>query len=233
MPSSNLDRFIETIQGGARPNQFFVNVDLPGFELTDQSTLLCKSGSLPESTLGTVVIPFRGREIKAAGDRTYGTWTASFISDRLMEVRSEFEKWNNLMNRHKDGSAPYNLISGTGPDIYSRSYGRNVIIGQLERNNSDFGSIIKIYILRHAFPATVGSIELAYDNNNTYSEFTVDFEYTYFESTDIETNLPENLVFGAGDARRSLARTFRDLATGDINTIRLQLENTIQGLTGN
>ena len=30
MPSANIDRFINLIQGGARPNQFYVNIDFPG-----------------------------------------------------------------------------------------------------------------------------------------------------------------------------------------------------------
>ena len=75
------------------------------------------------------------------------------------------------MNTHKDNTAPTSNISASNGINALSSYGRNVFIAQLQRDNTIEGYITKLYILRHAFPTNVGPIELAYDNNNTYSDF--------------------------------------------------------------
>ena len=69
--------------GGARPNQFKVVMPFPGYaqvggEIEDLA-FLCTSTSLPEMAIGTVTVPFRGRNIKIAGDRTIATWNLSLI----------------------------------------------------------------------------------------------------------------------------------------------------------
>ena len=77
MPSIN-DFKSKLRGGGARANQFRVTMPFPGFAgvggETETMSFLCTSTSLPGMTLGEVAIPFRGRELYVAGDRTFATW---------------------------------------------------------------------------------------------------------------------------------------------------------------
>ena len=64
--------------GGARANQFKVTMPFPGYAQVggeiEQLAFLCKATSLPAMTIGTLEVPFRGRTIKIAGDRTIAEW---------------------------------------------------------------------------------------------------------------------------------------------------------------
>ena len=65
--------------GGARPNLFKATINFPGYADGDVelSSFLCKSALLPESTIGLITVPFRGRNLKVAGDRTFAPWTVT------------------------------------------------------------------------------------------------------------------------------------------------------------
>ena len=70
--------------GGARPNLFEVNINkFPFVGDWDNETFqfLCKAAALPASNVASVEIPFRGRTLKVAGDRTFDNWTITVIND--------------------------------------------------------------------------------------------------------------------------------------------------------
>lgn len=221
MAPVNIDNFIEAVGQGARPNQFIVNIDFPGLELaeggkTGKHSILCKGASLPASTIGIAEVPFRGRTIKLSGDRTYATWSATYIADNDMGTRSRFEQWNNMMNTHSDNTAFFN--EPVGP---VRGYAQDVYVMQIEKNSKLEGRTNKIYLLKHAFPTNIGSIELAYDNNNTVSEYTVDFEYSYFLSTDIGPLRGTQTAASFQDTTTELFRNARSLLSGTSGSLRL------------
>ena len=105
MATSNVSQFLQTIGQGVKPNMFLVDIKFPD-ELggsstalgTDLSNILCKSAALPGSNLGVIEVPFRGRTVKIAGDRTFDTWSATFFNDKNMELRGLFEEWANQLN---------------------------------------------------------------------------------------------------------------------------------------
>ena len=71
--------------GGARPNLFEVELAFPGAVGVDNDTLqkarfLVKAAALPASTVAPIDVPFRGRILKIAGDRTFETWTITVIN---------------------------------------------------------------------------------------------------------------------------------------------------------
>jgi hypothetical protein len=85
------------VGGGARPNMFKATVNFPGFaggevELT---SFLIKAAALPASTIGAINVPFRGRQVIIAGDRTFEPWTITVINDTDFKVRNAFERWMN------------------------------------------------------------------------------------------------------------------------------------------
>ena len=72
--------------GGARPNLFEVELAFPEAVSVDNGVLeksrfLVKAAALPASTIAPIEIPFRGRILKVAGDRTFETWTITVIND--------------------------------------------------------------------------------------------------------------------------------------------------------
>ena len=103
MATNNVSTFLSTINQGIKPNMFSVDINFPGgsdFTNSDKqlTNILCKSAALPGSNLGVIEVPFRGRTVKIAGDRTFDTWTATFFADANMEVRALFEDWANSIN---------------------------------------------------------------------------------------------------------------------------------------
>ena len=132
---------------------------------------MCKSAALPASNVGVIEVPFRGRTVKIAGDRTFDNWTATFINDKDMKVRSRFEEWLNLLNTHQA-----NTTAENDPTEYTAS----VVVKQLEKDASAGGDILRSYKLWYAFPTSASAIDLAYDSNDQIEEFTVEFQYSYW-----------------------------------------------------
>ena len=64
--------------GGARGNQFKVTMPFPGYSQVggeiEELAFLCKGTQLPAMNIPSFTVPFRGRQIKIAGDRTYADW---------------------------------------------------------------------------------------------------------------------------------------------------------------
>ena len=161
--------------GGARPNLFKATINYPGYAGGDAelTSFLCESAQLPGSTMGTIIVPFRGRQLKMAGDRTFEAWTVTIINDTDFDVRNAMERWMNGINAH---SANTGLSS---PILYEA----DLFIEQLDRN----GDTIKKYTFRGAFPNLISPIDVAYSANDEIERFQVTFEYQYFESQEPNT----------------------------------------------
>ena len=185
MATNNVSTFLQTINQGIKPNMFSVDISFPGdgtgeaanFSNRDKdlTNILCKSAALPGSNLGVIEVPFRGRTVKIAGDRTFDTWTATFFADRNMEIRALFEDWANSINSHEGNTAPRFLPNGG-----ATGYMADLFVSQLEKDAEEGGSVIRTYHLHHCFPTNVSAIDLAYDSNDQIAEFTVEWQYSFF-----------------------------------------------------
>jgi len=171
--TSNVSSFLTQVKQGVRPNMFQVDITFPGTVEADQTLVsyMCKSAALPASNIGVIEVPFRGRTVKIAGDRTFDNWSATFINDKEMKSRSYFEQWLNQINTHK---------ANTGEIQDPTAYGRSVVIRQLEKDNTPAGSELRSYKLWYAFPISTSAIDLAYDSNDQIEEFSVEFQYSYW-----------------------------------------------------
>ena len=158
--------------GGARANQFKVTMPFPGYAQVggeiEELAFLCRVAQIPALTLGQVVVPFRGRQIKIAGDRTFADWTITVINDTNFKIRNAFERWSNGINNMTDNEGLTNPAD----------YQVDAFVDQLDRN----GATIKSYTLRGVFPTTIAPIELSYDEATAIEEFAVTFAYQYFET---------------------------------------------------
>ena len=186
--TKTLSQFKSTLAGGgARPNLF--EVSIPSFAAavddTDWTTdyqntfkFLCKAAQLPASTVAPINVPFRGRILKVAGDRTFAEWTVTIINDEDFVLRTAFEKWSDKMS---------NLIDATGV-TNPTSYMTNAFVKQLGRgatvasttNEGGTSSVLRTYKFYDIWPSEVSAIELSYDNTDTVEEFTVTFQVQYF-----------------------------------------------------
>jgi hypothetical protein len=156
--------------GGARPNLFKATINFPTYaggnvELT---SFMCRAAQLPQSTVEALSVPFRGRILNVAGDRTFEPWTVTILNDTGFEVRDAMERWMNGINGHSANTGITNPVD----------YQTDLIIDQLDRDES----VIKRYNIRGAFPTSVGEIALSYDTGGEVETFDVSFTYQYWES---------------------------------------------------
>ena len=164
------DMKAKLVGGGARPNLFKVTMGFPSFVTADVSlaSYMCKAASLPASTIAPIPVPFRGRQLQIAGDRTFEPWNITVINDTDFNVRSSFEQWMNGINQHEENTGL------TQPS----SYMADMIVEQLDKD----GTSKKTYNIRVTFPTSLGAIEVSYEQENVIEEFTVELQVQYWES---------------------------------------------------
>lgn len=181
------------IGGGARSNLFEVSfgdteLGLPkggifdnlGIDFEDNDLMLIKAAGLPASTISEIPVPFRGRTLKIAGDRTFDIWTITVINDTNFKWRRLFERWMNYIVKVSDGSG----------SIQPSSYMTNMNVVQLSRDpgvssnakNDGNINVLRKYIIKDVFPTNISQIDLSYNNENEIEEFTVDLQVQWWEA---------------------------------------------------
>ena len=160
------------IGGGARANQFKVTLPFPGYAAvggeTSDLAFLCTATGLPGQTVGNVPVPFRGRILNIAGDRTFENWTITVLNDTDFKLYRAFERWMNGINNMTDNEGIANPAD----------YQVDGFVDQLDRN----GSTLKSYTYRGLYPTNLANIPLSYGTNDAIETFDVTFAYQYFET---------------------------------------------------
>lgn len=160
--------------GGARSNAFKCIITPPqglvaGATLAGSKIeFMAKAASLPDASVAPIEVSYRGRPVKFAGERTFTPWTVTLYNDNDFIVRNAFEAWVNETSR----------AESTNGVLNPSDYQVDMEVYQLDRNDN----ILKKYIFRDAFPVTVESIALSWDANNQIQEYSVTFEYNYWEA---------------------------------------------------
>ena len=159
--------------GGARPNLFEVELAFPDAVVIDNDVLqkarfLVKAAALPASNIAPIEIPFRGRILKIAGDRTFETWTITVINDTDFSIRSAFEKWMNVINKMSDATG----------QVDPEEYQKDAVVKQLDRD----GSVLRSYKFWDIFPTNISTIDLSYETTDTIQEFTVELQVQWWEA---------------------------------------------------
>ena len=181
--------------GGARPNLFKVDLgdfggqgaaDLGWENSQEDFNFLCKATSMPTQTIGSVDVPFRGRILKVAGDRTFEPWSVTVINDESFNIRKSFEKWSQAIN---------NLATGVGevnPGAYMgrgqiRQLSRSATVAGATGGTATFDSgdqkVVHEYQVEDIWPSEIGSIDLSYESSDAIEEFTVTFQVQYINSS--------------------------------------------------
>lgn len=192
IPTRNISQFkSKLIGGGARANLFEVSVTFPsgvnlgiqadgtGFFDSENFRFMCKAAALPASSVASIDIPFRGRSLKVAGDRTFDAWTVTVINDENFGHRRAFEAWMQNIAQYGDSSGITNPADYMGnATVYQ--LGRTLAGQQGEGTTSDPANILAQYKFVDIFPTSISDIPLSYDTADTIEEFTVEFQIQYF-----------------------------------------------------
>ena len=164
--------------GGARPNQFRVDLQFPSYVTGGrvaavQGQFLCKAAQLPASTLENLPIQYRGRAVNFAAERTFAPWTITVYNDTNFGIRNAIERW-------QTGIQEYATTEGrTNPADYQA----DLLVTQLDRN----GASVKTYKFVDAFPLSIGIVQLDYDTTNAIETFDVEWQYNFFTSDTAES----------------------------------------------
>jgi hypothetical protein len=179
------------IGGGARPNLFECELYFPDDAvpedttrdaLTDRTRFLVKAANLPASNIAPINIPFRGRNLKVAGDRTFDPWTITIINDVDFSIRTAFERWMNLINKHEDNAG---ITDPTlyQKDLYVKQLGRAQVGGTVPQTEAKI-PVLKQYRFLGTFPTNVSDIALSYENSDQIEEFSVTMEVQWVDVLD-------------------------------------------------
>lgn len=151
--------------GGARQNLFQVQITNPGNGVADLKVpFLVQSAQLPASSVGTIPVPYFGRIMKLAGDRTFDPWTVTVMNDEDFLIRNAMEEWSNKINR----------LEGNVRSL--ANYKSQAQVTQYAKD----GSILRVYQFNGIFPSVVSAIELGWDQNDAIEIFQVEFQYDYW-----------------------------------------------------
>ena len=181
---SSIDTFRSYVDSDfARPNLFQVELKFPAAlagtttsggsnaDLKKKSLVLVKAANLPASTVGVIEVPFRGRTLKIAGDRTFEPWTVTVMNDAKFQLRSYFEQWISKIQYQNENFSDFQKIS---------DYQTTAIVRQLGRQ----GDVLRSYEFQGIFPTNVSAIDLAWESNDSIEEYTVEFQVQYWTQKD-------------------------------------------------
>jgi hypothetical protein len=204
-----MDFRTQLLLGGFRPNLFRVDLSFPSqidslkgnngdkpasaATLNKAASFLIKSAQVPSMDIGVIPVPFRGRELKVAGDRTFENFSCTVINDGEFRLRKGFEAWSRGINALTENVSELGYSNGAGTNKIS--YLQDITLHLLSRDNvvpertpanaSSFSSatdkILRSYRLYGAWVSSLSGIELGYELNNQISQYNVTFAFQFFE----------------------------------------------------
>ena len=183
-----IDKFKSRLTGGiARPNLFEVvlafpdgTVDASVSDIDPKTRFLVKAAALPASNIAPISVPFRGRQLKIAGDRTFDEWTITVINDTDFAIRGSFERWMNSMSKVSDNAGNINPEDYTR-DAFVYQLGRSAVDAQSQSSEQNM-PVLRTYKFYSVFPTNVSQIDLSYDSSDSVEEFTVTLQVQWWEA---------------------------------------------------
>ncbi len=172
----------------ARPNLFQVDLSFPtsiinNASLVNLGKFTVRAANLPASQVGVIEVPFRGRVLKIAGDRTFEPWTITVQNDSGFALRNAFELWASSIQAYNEN---FTSASGLGDADDASGYFSDMVVHQLARDVKDGEApkILKSYKFYNVFPSSIAAIDLDYGNNDAIEEFTVELQTQYWTPVD-------------------------------------------------
>ena len=167
--------------GGTRANLFEVQMSFPTYlsvsdenETINDIPFLVKAAEIPASNIGNIPVPFRGRILPIAGDRTFDPWTVTIINDTNFRLRDVMEKWSDSINDLQTAQGR------TNPEEY-QTKASVIQLDRLGKKPGDTIRELRTYDFTGIYPNVVSSIPLDHGATDTIEEFQVTFNYLYYE----------------------------------------------------
>jgi hypothetical protein len=168
----------------ARPNLFQVDLAFPSgiinnSALVNLGKFTVRAANLPSSQVGVIEVPFRGRVLKIAGDRTFEPWTITIQNDSGFSLRTAFELWSSSIQAYNEN---FTSAAGLGDADDSTGYFADMQVHQLARDikNGEKPKVLKSYKFYNVFPSSIAAIDLDFGNNDAIEEFTVELQVQYW-----------------------------------------------------
>ena len=175
----------------ARPNLFQVDLNFPTGIINDSAlsnlgNFTVRAANLPASQIGVIEVPFRGRVLKIAGDRTFEPWTITVMNDSGFTLRNAFELWVDAIQASNEN---FTAAGTLGDESDSTGYFADMSVWQLARdtgatsaggNRTDAPKTLKGYKFYNCFPSNVAAIDLDFGSNDAVEEFTVELQVQYW-----------------------------------------------------
>ena len=178
------------VGGGARPNMFEVNITLPeqiapNGDISQDMRFLVKGAEIPAAVIGNIPVPFRGRVLPVAGDRTFPTWTVTVINDAQFNIRDAMEQWSNLINDLQFDVGDINPADyQTKAEVFQLSRQSQGSGGQSAGKGGEIIQTLRTYNFEGIYPTEVSAIALDYGATDQVEEFQVTFNYLFW-TTDL------------------------------------------------
>ena len=173
----------------ARPNLFQVDLAFPSGIINNASLVrlgkfTVRAANLPSSQIGVIEVPFRGRPLKIAGDRTFEPWTITVMNDSKFKLRAAFEKWASSIQGYAEN---FTVARGLGDRDDSTGYFADMTVQQLSRDirAGKAPKVLKAYRFYNVFPSNIAAIDLDYGSNDAVEEFTVELQVQYWTPTKV------------------------------------------------
>lgn len=161
----NIGRFTQGAlqRGGYRPTLFEVQVT----DVGNQFNFLCNATQVPAFTMGVIEVPYMGRKIKIAGDRTYAEWTTTVFVEEDFGLRRRLEKWQKEINDPE---------TNIRTDVFN-GYKKTGDITLYDKK----GTPRQRYKLKGLWPTEVGTIDLDWNTTDTLATYQVTWAFDIME----------------------------------------------------
>jgi hypothetical protein len=159
--------------GGARPTHFQISLTSPFDSDMDQiAPFMVSATQIPSSSINAIPVPYFGRKIQVAGNRTFAEWQVTVLNDEDFKIRNALEKWHNSINSL---SGNLNTTGSAAPANY-KSQGSVKQFGI-----SDESAVIREYKFYGIFPTQISTIDLDWNATDQIEMFQVTFAYDWFD----------------------------------------------------
>lgn len=152
--------------GPLRQNRWEIEFTFPGGEDLDTSingALLARTADVPDSTIGEILIAWRGKDFPYPGDRVISEFPITFIAVQDMLLHKAFMKWKDSLVSFED-------------NVQRQDF--NELVVDITMKLLDVqDNVISTYVLQDAWPREVSSIPGDMSAKDAHSEFTVTFRY--------------------------------------------------------
>ena len=142
-----------------------------------------KAAQVPASTVGVIEVPFRGRMLKIAGDRTFEPWTITIHNDTSYTLRSYFERWMEAIQIYDENATEFDYGEYPASDPQYLKYMAPMRVTQLDRR----GNAVRSYDFIDVWPSNIAAIDLDYGSNDAIEEYTVELQVQYWRPIAVVT----------------------------------------------